>query len=264
MTASRITGLAALGAMACALAAILAHIAQSLLDGALLDYWRLLIKGVGITLAITVVTFTAGALLSLPIAMAGLSPLRWLRHGAGGYMALFRYSPLIAQLYLVYYGAGQLAPQLKALGLWWLFESPLGCVLLVFTLNTSAYQAFVVRGTIAALPHEQKEAALSLGLGKWVVFFKVLLPQALLVAIRPLGNELTQMIKASSIASTVTIFDILGSSKLIYNETFNFDIYVIAAIIYVGTVEAMRLGISHLTLYLTRHQRPVASDRGWG
>jgi polar amino acid transport system permease protein len=259
MTIGRIAGVAALGAMACAALAILWHLSVSLLDGALLEYWRPLMKGVWITVVITVATFTIGALMSLPIAMASRSPLRWLRRGADGYMALFRYSPLIAQLYLVYYGAGQISPQLKAVGLWWLFEAPLSCVLLVFTLNTSAYQAYVVKGAIAALPHEQNEAALALGLGKWVTFFKVLLPQALLVAIRPLGNELTMMIKASSIASTVTVFDLLASSKLIYNDILNFDIYVIAAVIYVAAVEGTRMGVSRLSLYLTRHQRQAAA-----
>ncbi|MGE3875167.1 MAG: ABC transporter permease subunit [Parvibaculaceae bacterium] len=263
MTVSRMAGLAALGAMACALTAILWHLAANLLDGGLLEHWRLLLKGVWITAAITVTTFTIGALAALPIAMASRSPLRWLRRAADGFMALFRYSPLIAQLYLVYYGAGQISPQLKAVGLWWLFASPLTCVLLVFTLNTAAYQAYVVKGAIASLPHEQNEAALALGLGKRVTFFKVLLPQALLVAIRPLGNELTKMIKASSIASTVTVFDLLGSSKLIYSDTLNFDIYVIAAVIYIAAVEGTRLAITQMTLRLTRFQRPQAAATTW-
>ena len=259
MMASRIVGLAMLGAMACAVLAILWRLGASLIDGELLEYWWPLVKGVWITVVITAVTFTTGALLSLPVAMASRSPWRWLRRGADGFMALFRYSPLIAQLYLVYYGAGQISPQLKAVGLWWLFESPLGCVLLVFTLNTTAYQAYVVKGAIAALPHEQNEAALALGLGKWVIFFKVLLPQALLVAIRPLGNELTMMIKGSSIASTVTVFDLLASSKLIYYDTLNFDIYLVAAVIYVTAVEGTRMGVSRLNRYLTRHQRQAAA-----
>jgi polar amino acid transport system permease protein len=261
MTISRIVGCAALGAMACAALAFLWHIASSLADGTLLEYWRPLVKGLWITAVITATTFTIGALVSLPIAMAGRSSLRWLRHGADGYMALARYSPLIAQLYLVYYGAGQISPQLKAVGLWWLFQSPLTCVLLVFTLNTSAYQAYVVKGAIDSLPHEQNEAAMALGLGKWVTFFKVLLPQALLVAIRPLGNEFTKMIKASSIASTVTVFDLLGSSNLIYNDIFNLDIYLIAAVIYIAAVEGTRLGVSRLTLYLMRHQWAVSGPQ---
>lgn len=260
MSVSRIAGLTALAAMACAAAAIIWHLAASLFEGGLLEYWRPLFKGVWITTAITTATFTIGALLSLPVVVASRSPFHWLQRGVNGYMALFRYSPLIAQLYLVYYGAGQISPQLRALGLWWLFQSPLSCVLLVFTLNTCAYQAYVMKGAIASLPHEQNEGGLALGLGKWVIFFKVLLPQALLVAIRPLGNELTKMIKASSIASTVTVFDLLGSSRMIYSETLNFDIYLIAAVIYVASVEGTRVAVSRLTLYLTRHQRQEVSD----
>jgi len=258
MTVSRIAGLIVLGAMACAALAILWHIAASLLDADLLEYWPMLANGIWIMVAITITTFVIGAVLALPIAMASRSPVLWLRRAADGYMALFRYSPLIAQLYLVYYGAGQISPQLKSIGLWWLFASPMTCVLLVFTLNTCAYQAYLVKGAIASLPHEQNEAALALGLGKWVIFFKVLLPQALLIAIRPLGNELTKMIKASSIASTVTVFDLLGSSTRIYNEILNFDVYVIAAIIYIAAVELTRIGVSQLTLRLTRHQRQKA------
>lgn len=257
MTASRLTGLAALGALGLAAAAILGHLAASLTEGDLAAYWPTLLKGLSLTAAISIATFAAGALVSLPVTMASLSPSRRLRRSAGAFMSLFRYSPLIAQLYLVYYGSGQIAPQLKSLGLWWLFESPLNCVLLVFTLNTAAYQAYVVSGAIASLPHEQNEAALALGLGRHVILFKILLPQALLVALRPLGNELTKMIKASSIASTVTVFDLLGSSKLIYSETLNFDVYVVAAAIYVTAVEATRLAIARLIGVLTRHQRPA-------
>src|SRR5690242_9264322 len=106
MTVSRIAGLIVLGAMACAALAILWHIAASLLDADLLEYWPMLANGIWIMVAITITTFVIGAVLALPIAMASRSPVLWLRRAADGYMALFRYSPLIAQLYLVYYGAG--------------------------------------------------------------------------------------------------------------------------------------------------------------
>jgi polar amino acid transport system permease protein len=254
----RIAGIITLGATGCVAVAIFWDVAASLFEGGLLEYWRPLVIGVWITAAIACTTFAAGAVLSLPVVVAARSPLRWLRNCADRFMALFRYSPLIAQLYLVYYGAGQISPQLRAIGLWWLFESPMNCVLLVFTLNTCAYQAYVVKGAIACLPHEQSEAALALGLGKWVIFLKVLLPQALLVAVRPLGNELTKMIKASSIASTVTVLDLLGTSKMIYSETLTLDIYVIAAATYVVSVEFTGLVVSRLALYLTRHQRQAS------
>ena len=219
----------------------------------LAQYLPLLLKGVATTAYITLVTFTIGSLIALPIAIAAQSKMTVLKQSATAYFYLFRYTPLLAQLYLVYYGSGELSGQLRAMGLWWMFSQPLNCVLVVFTLNTSAYQAYLLAGAIQNLPKGQSEAASALGLRPNIALWKILLPQALLIALRPLGNELTKMTKASSIASVVTIFDLLGSTKLIYSDTFNFNYFLVCGLIYIALVESTRVGVEQLSSRLVRH-----------
>lgn len=227
----------------------------------------LLARGMAITLFITAITFGTGFLLALLLTLVNLSRRAWSGWLVTGYAAVFRNTPLIAQLYLVYYGAGEYARELTAMGVWWLFRDPLSCVVLVFVLNTAAYQVHVLRGALASLAGDQTDAARALGLGSMLTFFKVLLPQALRIAARPLSNELTQMTKASSIASTVTVFDLLSAARLAFNETLNFDVYVIAAAVYILMVEAIRRAANRVVARLSRHEEALkipATPREYG
>jgi polar amino acid transport system permease protein len=253
----RLTGSIILLALGAAAGSVFVQLTVGLDLQEMREYLPLLVRGIGITLYVTSVTFMVGSLLALLVATAAVSGSPVLRWTANCHFHLFRSTPLIAQLYLVYYGAGEISPQLKAIGLWWMFREPMNCVLVVFTLNTSAYQAYALAGAIRALPREQREAAHALALGSFVILWKVLIPQALLIAIRPLGNELTKMIKASSIASVVTIFDLLGTTRLIYSETFNFNYFILAGALYVSLVEFTRIGVEGFSSRLERHRKLV-------
>jgi len=194
-----------------------------------------------------------GAVIGLLTAGARLAGPRWLALIAQGYMAFFRGTPLLAQVFLVYYGAGQLRPWLQDWGLWWFFREAWYCVLLTFTLNTAAYQAEIYRVAIATVPRGQWEAAAALGLSRPVTFFRIILPQALITALRPLGNEIIFMIKGSAIASVVTIFDLMGATRLAFARTFDFSVYLWAAILYLVIVETLRRVWQWLEARLTRH-----------
>jgi polar amino acid transport system permease protein len=166
---------------------------------------------------------------------------------------LFRGTPMIAQLYLVYYGAGEIHGWLDRVHLWWFFREPLNCVMFTFVLNTAAYQARILHGAVVNLPREQTDAALALGLPRFVTLLRVLLPQALLTALRPLGNEVTKMTKASAVASLVTVLDLLGTAKALFLETFDFDFYILAAVLYVLLIGGIRLALDAMELRLSRH-----------
>lgn len=256
-TASRIGGLCLMAALAGLAGAISLPVVAALFSVGFADYGTLFARGLWITILITTVTFLAGFILALLLTIVDLTG-RWGRHIVHAFVSLFRNTPLIAQLYLVYYGAGELAPHLRALNLWWLFRDPLPCVLLVFTLNTAAYQVHVLIGAIRSLPEEQSAAARALGLSATVTFWKVLLPQAFRVAIRPLGNELTKMLKASSIASAVAVLDLLGTATLVYSETLNFDVYIVTAILYVATVEVIQRMIARAVGRPPRQWQPAS------
>ena len=221
-------------------------------------YGPRLLSGLWVTLELVSVSFTAGALLALPLALARLSRNRALAGLAFAYGAFFRGTPLLAQTFLVYYGAGQFRAGLDAAGLWWLFRDAFFCVLLTFSLNTAAYQAEILRGAIASLPKGQIEAAQALGMRRYAILRKVVLPQALLLALRPYGNEIILMVKASAIASVVTVFDLMGVTRLAFARSFDLQVYLWAAVLYLGLVEGLRRLWDALERRMTRHLRPVA------
>ena len=216
-------------------------------------YWDRYLEGILVTFQLVILSVGLGAMLSLPVALARLSKRRWLRLPARAYITFFRGTPLLAQLFLLYYGAGQFNDTLEAVGVWWFFREPFNVAVLTFTLNTAAYQAEIMRGAIQAVPRGQLEAASALGLGRWPAFLKVVLPQAYIVALRPLGNELILMIKGSAIASIVTVLDLMGITSLAYARSFDFQAFFWAALLYLIAVEAVRRLWDRLERRLTRH-----------
>lgn len=216
-------------------------------------YWDRYLEGILVTFQLVLLSVGIGALLSLPVALARLSKRIWLTGIARAYITFFRGTPLLAQLFLLYYGAGQFNDALEAVGLWWLFREPFWVAVLTFTLNTAAYQAEIMRGAIQSLPKGQEEAAQALGMSRWPVFFKVTLPQAYIIALRPLGNELILMIKGSAIASIVTVLDLMGVTSLAYARSFNFQAFFWAALLYLIAVEVVRRVWDQLEKRLTRH-----------
>lgn len=216
-------------------------------------YWDRYLEGILVTFQLVALSVTMGALLSLPLALAKLSKKRPLSMLARGYITFFRGTPLLAQLFLFYYGVGQFNEAFKAVGLWWFFREPFYVAVLTFTLNTAAYQAEIMRGAISSLPKGQAEAASALGISRWPTFFKVILPQAYIVALRPLGNELILMIKGSAVASIVTVLDLMGVTSLAYARSFNFQAFFWAAALYLIAVECVRRAWDVLERRLTRH-----------
>jgi polar amino acid transport system permease protein len=216
-------------------------------------YWPQLLDGLLVTLQLVLISFVLGALLALPVAAARLSRNRVIGAAAFSYAYFFRGTPLLAQLFLVYYGAGQFRPALEALGLWVFFRDAFNCALFTFTLNTAAYQAEIFRGAIRSVPVEQWEAARALGLSRLPLLWKVVLPQAAIMALRPLGNEVILLIKASAVASIVTVLDLMGETRRAFSRSYDMAIYFYAAILYLAMVETIRRVWNRLEGRLTRH-----------
>jgi polar amino acid transport system permease protein len=216
-------------------------------------YWLRYLDGIVVTFQLVLLSVGMGVGLSLPLALARLSRRWWLSGPARAYITFFRGTPLLAQLFLLYYGAGQFNESLEAAGLWWFFREPFHVAVLAFTLNTAAYQGEIMRGAIASVPRGQIEAAMALGMSRWPAFYTITLPQAYIVALRPLGNELILMIKGSAIASIVTVLDLMGVTSLAYARSFNFQAFFWAAALYLLAVEAVRRLWDVLERRLTRH-----------
>jgi polar amino acid transport system permease protein len=182
-----------------------------------------------------------------------MSKNRILSSIAYAYVYFFRGTPLLAQTFLIYYGLGTFRPQLEMLGLWAFFREAWYCAVLAFTLNTAAYQAEILRGAIQSVGAGQWEGAASLGLTRMQTLCKIILPQALIVALRPYGNELILMIKGSAIVAIITVYDLMGVTRLAYSRSFDFQTYIWAAILYLLMVEALRNGVEWIERRITRH-----------
>ncbi|ESX82300.1 MULTISPECIES: ABC transporter permease [unclassified Mesorhizobium] len=211
------------------------------------------ISGLGITLLLVAISIVLGAILSVPIAYARMSNNPILSGFAYAYVYFFRGTPLLAQTFLVYYGVGSFRPELEMVGLWGFFREAFNCAIFAFSLNTAAYQAEILRGAIESVPRGQWEGAASLGLHKLQTMWKIILPQALIVALRPYGNEIILMIKGSAIVAIITVYDLMGITRLTYARTFDFQSYIWAAIIYLVIVETLRHGVEWIERRITIH-----------
>jgi len=211
------------------------------------------LSGLWVTLILVVVSILLGAVLSVPIAYGRMSRNKVASALAFAYVYFFRGTPLLAQAFLIYYGLGSFRPQLEALGLWSFFREAWYCAILAFTLNTAAYQAEILRGAIQSVPRGQWEGAASLGLHKLQTMWTVILPQAMIVALRPYGNEIILMIKGSAIVAIITVPDLMGQTRLAYSRTFDFQTYLWAALLYLALVESLRRIIDLVERVLTRH-----------
>ncbi|MEQ8782136.1 MAG: ABC transporter permease [Roseibium album] len=216
-------------------------------------YWMKYIDGFIVTLQIVSLSLLIGILLSIPVAVARSSKWKIFSWPAYGYVYFFRGTPLLAQTFLIYYGAGTFRQELEAVGLWGFFREAWYCVIFAFSLNTAAYQAEILRGAILNVPKGQWEGAEALGISTPVTFFKIILPQALMVALRPYGNEIILMIKGSAIASIITIYDLMGETRRAYSRSYDFQAYIWAAVAYLLIVETLRRIWDKIEARLTRH-----------
>lgn len=200
-----------------------------LLDEALPLLW----KGVQLTLLIGLVGVSVGFPLGIAVALARLAPNRLLSGVSSAYSAFFRGTPMLVQIFILYYGLGQLDCVRNSPLLWWLIGSSLHCAMLAVVLNTVAYASEIFRGGFQSVPRGQIEAGLAYGMSKWVLLRHVRFPLALRQALPAYGNEVAIVIKESSLASTITVLEITGYAKRLMSETFAIiEIFAIASCFY--------------------------------
>lgn len=217
-----------------------------------LQYWPDLVSGALMTLRLAVTATVLGAIIALPLAIIRANGNRAGRSVVAVFVSFLRGTPMLAQLFLIYYGSGQFRAELQDLGLWSYFREPMFCALLTFTLNTAAYQTEILRGGIRSVPRGEVEAGSAIGMSRMTLYRRVVLPHAYRISLPALGNEFVLMVKGSAIASVVTILDLLGTTRLIFSRTFDFSIYLQAAIVYL----VISYGISRLWRLLEHTMTP--------
>ncbi len=199
-----------------------------------------LISGAGTTLLLTFGGIAGGMVIAVPSALSVFFGGRALRAAFFMYSYIIRGTPLLLQLFLVYYGSAALRPQLEMIGLWGAFREPFYAAIVVFIVNSSAYQIEIFHGAISSIPKSQWSAAAALGLTRLQAFRLIVAPQAARIALRPLGNEVIFVFKASAIASVITVYDLMGETRVAYSRSYDFEVYLYAAVMYLVVVEAIR------------------------
>jgi octopine/nopaline transport system permease protein len=206
------------------------------------------------TLILSFSSVFIGFFIAILITLGRLSPYVLICRLSYSYVYIFRSTPLLVQIFLIYYGSGQFRHALDAVGLWTFFREPWFCAILALSLNTAAYASEIIRGGILSVPKGLWEAAQALGLSRRSQFCDVVLPQAIRQALPSYGNEIILMVKSSSLVSTITILDITGVAEKIIAETFQpLEIFIIAGSIYLGLNFFVALGISSLERKLNVH-----------
>lgn len=178
----------------------------------------------------------AGNLLALPVAMARISTRKIVRYPAIGFILAFRGTPLLVQLYLAYFGIGQILagfPSIRYSPVWPFFKSSYGYAFLVLSLNTAAYCGEIWRGAIRGVPAGQIEAGKALGLSRSKIMRFVILPQALRLALPALGGQNILLLKGTALTATITVFELMGAANLVRSQTFRvYEPLLSAALVY--------------------------------
>lgn len=209
-----------------------------------IEYFPRLLMGTWTTIELVVLSIVLGAIVALPVALARISKNPWVYSLPFAYIFFFRGTPLLVQIFLVYYGASQFEAVRESF-LWPVLREPFWCAIIAFTLNTSAYTAEIFRGAIQAIPEGEVEACKVIGMTKTQMYRRVLLPRAFGIVLPAYGNEIILMLKASALASTITLLDLTGMARTIIARTYTpIEIFLAAGAIY--------LVISIVVIYIFR------------
>ena len=185
----------------------------SVIFGALPNFWR----GLQITLLLLAIAMSSGLLLSIPLGVLRVSPRRWVSGPVWFYTYVIRGTPLLVQLFMIYFGLAQFEAVRESFA-WPLLKSAWFCAWLAFTLNTTAYTTEIVAGALRATPPGELEAARSLGMSTPAIYRRILLPGALRRALPQYGNEVVMMMHATALASTVSIVELTRVARDVYSD----------------------------------------------
>ena len=211
-----------------------------------LDSLPFLLKGTLWTVVLSLGGMFFGLLLGFALALLrlyGYVPLQWL---ARIYVSFFRGTPLLVQLFMIYYGLPQLGLQLE----------PLTAALIGFSLNMGAYTSEILRAAIASIDRGQWEAAASIGMGKAQTLYRAILPQAARTALPPLGNSFISLVKDTALAATIQVPELFRQAQLITARTFEiFTMYLAAALIYWILASILAHFQARLEARVNRHEQ---------
>jgi len=191
-------------------------------------------EGLKNTLILVSLSLVIGLICAIPLAVLRTSKNIFISSPIRVYVYFFRGTPLLVQMFLIYYGMGQFEP-IKSSFAWVFFKEAYFCALFAFTLNTCAYTTEIIRGAIENTPHGEIEAAKAAGMSYFLRIRRIILPSAFRRALPSYGNEIIFMLHGSSLASVITIIDITGAARIINSRFYSpYEAFLTAAVFYMS------------------------------
>lgn len=221
--------------------------------------------GVLVTMELTALSVILGLCLAIPLALMRVSKHLLVRLPATGFTFYLRGTPLLVQIFLIYYGSGQFQEILSRLGIWVLFREAFFCAILSLTLNTAAYTAEILRAAIQAVPQGEIEAARACGMSGILLYRRIVLPVALRLAWPAYTNEVVFMLQSTSLVSIITIMDITGVTRLLAARYFAFyELFISAAVVYLILVYGLLFVFRKFEACIMQHSTAFEPGRRKG
>ena len=219
----------------------------------LLDVLRQLLSGLPLTLQLAGLSVLVGFLLATLVASArssSIAPVRWI---AQIHIEAFRGTPLLVQIFLIYYGLAQI-PGLRHSFLWPFLREPFWCAIVALSLNTSAYTAEIIRGALQSVPDGEIEAARSCGMSGILLRRRIIWPIALRHGLPVYGSEIILMFKATALTSVITLLEVTGIAYKLISSTYRaLEIFVVAGAIYLTLTFLLSMTLSFVEKRLNAH-----------
>jgi len=191
-----------------------------------------LLNATVITLKLLSLSLFFGLFIGLLFAVMRLNKNPFINKFAYGYSYVFRGTPLLVQIFIIYFGFGQIE-FIRESFLWVILKEPYWCAIIAFALNTGAYTSEILRSAFQTISKGYIEAGKSLGIPSKIIFYKIQIPIAIKQSLPAYGNEIILMLKGTSLASTVTLMDLTGVAKYIISTTFKpIEVFIVAGSIY--------------------------------
>ncbi len=221
----------------------------------LMDTFGKLLAVVPTTLGLFALSMLLGAIISLIIVVMRVSPYTGLVQFAKAYVLVFRGSPLLIQMFLVYYGLGQF-DAVRESAFWLVLQSPYMCAVLTMALCTAAYTAEIIRGGLLAVPRGHVEAGLAIGMSRFTLTRRVIAPVALRSCLPAYSTEAVLMVKSTALASLVTVLEVTGVAQQIIQRTYRtMEVFLCAAAIYLILNFVLLQAFGMLEKKLSPHKR---------
>ncbi|MFK7763380.1 MAG: ABC transporter permease [Roseobacter sp.] len=212
-----------------------------------------MLAGIGLTFQLLGLSAVLGLLLAIGLLLMRISGKWYLNWPAQAYIYVFRGTPILVQIFIVYYGFPQL-DFIRDSILWPIFRDPFGCAVVALSLNTGAYVSEILRGGVLGVDRGVLEAGEALGLSKTQRFVYLTTPIATRLALPAYGNDIISLLKSTALASTITLMDMTGIARTIVAQTFApYEIFVSLAIIYMILTFFLQKLLARVETYLSRY-----------